>query len=438
MDFQSFYLKSIQCGNEKLDMELVKQMAVLLESREKFPVSIEKLTELKVDSKKDHTIARLDKCAFKEGKDFCKALDNGKSMRVMLSLKCFEILCIEAQNEQGKTTLKYFWIIKELWNEYMRIKFEELQTEMKAKEKELTAVTTQLKHLDSLHQQALFRRKRHEYKTGSCLYFAPINDTDIKIGKSGNLTQRALYYKTTLGNDPIKFAFYTVHYDLLEQCMLTRFIKQRELNTEIIRNTSLLELTNAAREILHSLRIEYEEDDNMDEKYGHLMGNTVPPDISQTTAKFIENVSSKTKTCSRCGETKNRSKFGSDVRRPDGLSCYCKPCKRRKASEYSDKGKMILNYKIYKKCGEKLPIDMFHGKADTADGKQVYCVDCVNSAKIDSRAKYHGHKFKCPACDKIFELKDSIKRHWNFCHSEMEYDREKVVEISIPASDDDK
>lgn len=113
------------------------------------------------------------------------------------------------------------------------------------------------------------------------------------------------------------------------------------------------------------------------------------------------------KICLSCNEKKSIIDFSKNRRRSDGYSIYCKPCKKIKAREYTEKintdriAKFInknpgvyidksknftlrkafffpkTNEKICYKCKEKKKIINFYKSNKTSDGFDSYCKNCL-------------------------------------------------------------
>ena len=443
-DFKSYAVAAIRAEDEKIDSALTERFISLLENKDPFPIPLEVLVECEVYSGSKEAKRGLERAGFVEGQEFrADRPKNPEGQRgrpktiIMLSSECFKSLCMLAQNDKGKQARSYYLIIERLWKRYMEAEFKakddalrDKDDQIETQQHELETTTAQLKHLDTIHQQTLYKRRRYQHRSGPCLYLAAIDKNTTKPGHSSNLTERAIYYKTAWGEPRIVHVFYTSKNLLLEECLLSKYESKRELNSEVIKDTPISEIIETCRRLLQELNLSFEEESNFDEQYGHLMGQyrADESEIDGRLAKFVENVSSPTKTCPCCNESKPRSEFGKDKNRPDGLACYCRPCKREKSKSYSKRDKIVLTEKTCKKCEETLPIDAFHDKADTADGKQSYCSECVRHAKEESKARAKG-QYKCPKCDSIFDLKDSVKRHWEVNHPEEAYDHREVKRL---------
>jgi hypothetical protein len=437
MSFKSYCLEIVRSTDAELDEKLVEDFLFIPESKEQFPIPLEKLVDWGIDINKGGAKRRLYKGSFSKGVDFLsdllKTTGGRPREQITLTIECFKTLCSQSQNEKGKQCLKILLAIERLWKAHMQQEFDKQKSIIEQKDKSLAEKDIALKHLDSLHQQTLAKQRRHEYRKGPCIYLALVGDGKIKIGYSGNLTERAIYYKTAWGQPKIAYANYSSAAQLLENCLKEKYKTKRPLNSEVVSGVELQDMINASKRILIELNVKFEDVEHFEEEYGHLMGreqqtSEAPNQPINPPSKFAANISLSTKICPRCKETKDRSEFGNDARRSDGASCYCKPCRSAKSKEYKTRPKMEIEEKECRRCTEVLPVDQFYADSDTSDGFQSYCKECISQAKSESKERAKG-VYKCPACDATYELKDSVKRHWNAHHSDLPYDTSKVVRI---------
>jgi len=131
--FRTYCLETLTKEDEKIDMQLMEDFISLPETQEQFPISITKLVEWGVDSREDNALARLNR-TFTLDVDFSRTLEksSGKGrpkMLTNLSINCFKMLCIQAQNGKGRVPLQYISVVERLWNEYTRTQFKSIQEE---------------------------------------------------------------------------------------------------------------------------------------------------------------------------------------------------------------------------------------------------------------------------------------------------------------------
>lgn len=107
-----------------------------------------------------------------------------------------------------------------------------------------------------------------------------------------------------------------------------------------------------------------------------------------------------TKRCPRCGHIQPRSAFDKHKNRADGLSSWCKKCKRAYYRERNPIKKPIPSpgMKYCSKCGRELPLNSFHRTKQQKLGRTSRCKECVGEyAKkwyktqtcVESRKRYN-------------------------------------------------
>jgi hypothetical protein len=90
-----------------------------------------------------------------------------------------------------------------------------------------------------------------------------------------------------------------------------------------------------------------------------------------------------TKACSRCRETKTLDQFYRKEGRP---SSWCKPCtladiKARYRSKHPEPPPYLLpTEKACNKCGVTKPLEQFHRRRSSRDGRNSICADCNTEA----------------------------------------------------------
>lgn len=108
------------------------------------------------------------------------------------------------------------------------------------------------------------------------------------------------------------------------------------------------------------------------------------------------------KRCSDCGERKPDSDYHSNLRRPDGLAFYCKPCAALR-SEKSRRGRGIKErrwpaepvgdgLKWCLDCDRPKPLEDFPKNRNTGSGRAPYCKPCLNVRGRASRNRHGGDR----------------------------------------------
>jgi hypothetical protein len=112
-----------------------------------------------------------------------------------------------------------------------------------------------------------------------------------------------------------------------------------------------------------------------------------------------------TKTCIRCGETKDASLFPGDRNRADGYYPRCKACNSAAAKIYYRAKKLkpnvplgILTDKRCNSCGKRKPFSEFSPHPQGSQGLQSFCKPCLcreakacQRRKRDQQSKATGH-----------------------------------------------
>jgi hypothetical protein len=262
---------------------------------------------------------------------------------------------------------KYDQIIENIKKEYEE-KLEEKNELLEKKDEELEEKDELLEikdvkliYIEHKHKKMLQKKERHKHRKGPCFYLmGDENDNSFcKPGFSGNLTERNVYYSTSLPcYFKILYAVYCPNAKLVEDFIKIKFKKYKEPNKELLPiryKVNKEDIIKAVRNQLEIMEEEYEEVVDFVEEYGHLMNKIDTTyehekKLNSKNARIIDNIVKTTKICACCKEEKEKSEFGSDKNRADGLTCYCKLCKVMKTTLYKKNQKIEVKEKECKKC----------------------------------------------------------------------------------------
>ncbi len=105
------------------------------------------------------------------------------------------------------------------------------------------------------------------------------------------------------------------------------------------------------------------------------------------------------KRCGRCKKRKDESEFYENSCQEDGLSCWCKKCRREYRRKYYGWTKRHLRYeqrhrvvgrvkqKRCGKCKKWKPESEFYKKSANKDGLRVWCKQCFGKATTKDRER---------------------------------------------------
>lgn len=198
-DFKSYCLKTLISEDEKLDPKLIENFAFLSVAKEPFPIPIGNLVEWGLDTQKSHAVARLEK-SFILGTDFYRTFDKSTGGRpkkcINLSVNCFRTLCAQAQNEKGKMLLRYLLLVERLWKEYMQVKFDSVQDQLRKEQDQLKDEIKNHRDLQTKYTRAYGRRYHTKIGNRGPTFYVITSGLEyadgmprVKIGVSGCKTR---------------------------------------------------------------------------------------------------------------------------------------------------------------------------------------------------------------------------------------------------------
>ncbi len=119
-----------------------------------------------------------------------------------------------------------------------------------------------------------------------------------------------------------------------------------------------------------------------------------------------------TYTCTKCHQTKDRSEFPPDKRRPKGVQSVCRECRRLDEQKRREQRKLAnaapLASKTCPKCGETKIADEFYRNVRMSGGLTPYCKDCIRK---DRREAGQAGQYKKNR--EYLKGSEAEKRYWN-------------------------
>jgi len=273
-DFQTWLINTIKIENGIVDEKLVSALFFLFQdSEKKFPASIDTLIELGIFDRKNNAKRTLDNSRFSLGKDFCieeeKSTGGRPAKKIMLTIECFQELCILVQNEKGKQARHYLIIAGRLWKQHMEEQFsklkdeiEEARCDIREKDKQLYAIKRRHKSIEAelgTKRPGFYIISDQEQSLCSKECKRPRRQ---KAGIDGvNVAKRLDSHKTDIPTLRIDFLVYLRKSDaeLLEQMLLRRYEEDRfpYVNHEWIFNIPIDEMIDSAKHLIQYLGMEH-------------------------------------------------------------------------------------------------------------------------------------------------------------------------------------
>ena len=293
----------------------------------------------------------------------------------------------------------------ELKEEYEKLIIEK-DLELKHKDNIIIAQDSENKHINEKygklyqnHQSFLRRKELYKLNKGSCVYLTNMvgenddkNVLKIKVGYTGNITNRISGFRTSSPYCKLLYLMYTPHGLAIESNMKVRY--ENDLipnNREFITNVPLKELIKYLKIFADSLRTTYiiESDEELEKFNSHIV-----PIENIDNINLIEEI----KTEKRCGgitHTTEESrmltldKFFKHAGNRDGVARLCKECYL--TGVYGDKRKRrkvvtipqfnIETHKWCNRCQSVKNQSDFYKAKDTKDGLNPNCKSCKSDQK---------------------------------------------------------
>jgi hypothetical protein len=264
-------------------------------------------------------------------------------------------------------------------------------------------ITKKYNKLYQIHQAFIRRKELYKLKEGSCVYLINMSRDNepprIKVGNSGNITDRTSTYRTSNPFCKLLCVLYTQQNITTETCMKIRYEKQlKPNNSEFISDVPVEVLINDLKEISETLRCSYrfEIQEELDKFNRHI----IPIDEIEEEIKLetIEIESSKFKRCGGVHHKTEESRllpfesFFKNASNKDGISRICKECYL--TGQYGDKRKRrkivvipkhdTLMDKWCNRCESVKSRDLFYKDTSTKDGVGSNCKKC----KLEQKQSY--------------------------------------------------
>ena len=192
----------------------------------------------------------------------------------------------------------------------------ELQSKIERSENTIISITNECKYLlqkyktiHNVHRSYLRRKELYKLKEGSCIYLInmigtsddPQTTSKIKIGFSGDITNRVSGYRTSNPFCKLLYLAYTSEHVLIEKCMKTTYYKNLiPNNSEFITDVPFEKIKKTMEETMKMLNVEYvtEIEDELKKFNQH---NIIDDDINEIDIEDIESEDYDENSIKRCG-----------------------------------------------------------------------------------------------------------------------------------------
>lgn len=264
-------------------------------------------------------------------------------------------------------------------------------------------VSGKYNYIVSKHQAYLKRKEKYKLREGLCTYLinmiGPGEDytvSKIKVGFTGNITNRVSDFRTPCPLLQVHMVLYTEHAGLLEQMMKTQYRENLEPNnSEFISDVPVEVLMEVLENHAKTLNLSYElESEEELEKFNR----------HYVKAEDIEEVITVPEGTRRCGgqyhEDENSrylpySEYFKNGSNRDGYARLCKECYL--IGQYGDKRKRkkvvaipkydVVTHKWCNRCESVKELTRFGRCKDTKDGLSSNCKECKADQKKKNKLK---------------------------------------------------
>lgn len=299
----------------------------------------------------------------------------------------------EKSNEE--ITRHYETIVQELKN-----KIESAENIIIALSSENKYMMRQYNRLTQKHQNYLRRKEQYKLREGSCLYLMNMSTDEereagnhkIKIGQTGNISDRVSGFRTSSPYCKLMFLMYTNENLMLEKAMKVRYNENLiPNNREFINDVPIEELITQVKNIASVLNIEYTIE--RDEEIDRFNGNREENDQENDETKEEDDDRMK-----RCGGITHKTEesrmlpiqqFFKNKANTDGHSRLCKECylvgvygdKRKKRKQVIPPEYDTSSHKWCNRCEKVKPHEEFYRCKMTKDGLFANCKECKADQK---------------------------------------------------------
>ncbi len=454
--FKSYVLDILKAEDKTLDEKFIEDFAFIPESKEPFPIPLEKLVEWSVYAAKNEVRRALDNGPYKKDEDFSarllKSTGGRPAKQIMLSVNCFRMICAQAQNEKGKLALRYLLTVETLWKRYMEAEFKR-QQELTAKierERDLARNKCHLAeakeaHTRELHESLKMKRSRHERQKGPSFYVMSRDDKPdcLKPGFSQTPGKRENELAVD-GPGKLAYLLYSPEAKTIEAVVIAKFRSRREYaNHERLKNVTLDEIVKAVHDLLIILQVPYTEI-NLNPSVVPIFKFIEPKDeteFSDDESQWIQILPRKQvpkdykethRKCSRCCFAKPTKYFNIETGRCTGYSAQCKVCLKLKRENHKANLPTLDqdSQRICDQCGDTKKVRDFNQNKAYKDGYYPMCKVCLDEqqesrgvlgqtnepAEYKTCAKCKENKVSSEFC-KDRRRVDGLCNHCKICHN---------------------
>jgi len=353
---------------------------------------------------------------------------------IHLTVNAFKKFCMKAGTKKADEIHDYYIKIETMIQETVNEETAELKEQLLKKDEVILDKIEQYNRLQSNHDRLLYKRSRHQYRKGKCLYINQQNNVEnkYKFGITNDLNSRISAYKTYDITDFLYIVF-TEANKLLEDCVKHKFRKfLTTQGSEWISNVPLNDILTFLKEITNTLELESNHYTNMDdiivkderEDSCHteivVIGNdTEASSPSIAPSEQNEDLEEKKK-CNKCLLILSKRAFNKDRSKNDDLHTTCRLCEKEAKKKYILLKKDIMESikeKQCRACQQTKDISEFTKHLYMKDGYVNFCNACVyeNSNTKRKLDRENQIRYQCGRCSSTYARKDTLTKHQRQC-----------------------